>query len=562
MFLAIISLHIAALRTRSSIRNVNALTGRGFPALRQGHLTPRGGILGLAFAYQDLRFSGDMAIHREGLPDDVLRVVCDDRRRAVLGELDTAADPDFDRLTGLAASLMQAAVALVTFVDREHQCFKSAIGIQKREMPVGLSFCAHAIVAGDDVMVVEDAIADPRFAGDPLVGKHHLRFYAGAPIVVAGARLGTICVLDRVARPRPSPELLAQLKSLAALAATLFTLKDGERAGALARAALVREEKRRAIAVEAGGLASWVWDVRSGIIECDAALPVQFDLPPTTRLTARELFIRIDRRDANLSRAGFRQSLSTSDDYSGEYRVKTAKPTRWLASRSRVVERDAQGLPVMVFGVNYDISERKFTEERQRHLLRELNHRVRNTLATVQALASQTVRHARNPDEFLEAFSARLQALGLAHGLLSDHEWRGIGISELVRREVKPFDDSDSRRILISGDDVLLSPDQALGLGLILHELGSNAVKYGSLSTPAGKVQVAWRVDGWRTKRRLVLDWKETGGPAVVPPDRHGFGSILIRRSLAKVLSSEVRHDFAPDGVTAEISIPLDEPTE
>ena len=216
----------------------------------------------------------------------------------------------------------------------------------------------------------------------------------------------------------------------------------------------------------------------------------------------------------------------------------------------------------MVFGVNYDVSERKSAEERQRLLLRELNHRVRNTLATVQALASQTVRHARNPSEFLEAFSGRLHALGLAHGLLSDHEWRGIGLDELVRREVKPFDDSGIPRIIITGENVLLSPDQALGLGLILHELASNAMKYGSLSVPAGTVQVAWRVEGRRRKRRLVLDWKETGGPVVVPPDSQGFGSILIRRSLAKVLSSAVRHDFAPDGVTAEICIPLDEPTE
>ena len=208
----------------------------------------------------------------------------------------------------------------------------------------------------------------------------------------------------------------------------------------------------------------------------------------------------------------------------------------------------------MVFGVNYDVSERKSAEERQRLLLRELNHRVKNTLATVQALASQTVRHARNPDEFLEAFSARLQALGLAHGLLSDHEWRGIGIGELVRREVKPFDDTDSPRIAITGDDVLLSPDQALGLGLILHELASNAMKYGSLSVPAGIVRLAWRVEGRRKKRRLVLDWKESGGPAVTPPDRQGFGSILIRRSLAKVLSSEVKHDFAPMASSPQIS--------
>ncbi|TIM17952.1 MAG: histidine kinase, partial [Mesorhizobium sp.] len=103
-----------------------------------------------------------------------------------------------------------------------------------------------------------------------------------------------------------------------------------------------------------------------------------------------------------------------------------------------VIERDGDGKPTLIFGVNYDVTERKLGDERQRLLLRELNHRVKNTLATVQALATQTVRHARQPSEFLEAFSARLQALGAAHSLLSDREWRGIGIRELVQIEVKP----------------------------------------------------------------------------------------------------------------------------
>ena len=500
------------------------------------------------------------------LPDNVWRTVRDDRRRAVLrglDMLDTAADPDFDRLTGVAAVLFQAPVALITLVDLDREWFKSAVGVEERETPVCLSFSAHAIAAGDDVMVVEDATADPRFAENPLVtGERHWRFYVGAPIVVGGAKLGTLCVLDRVARPRPSDELLDQLKSLAALAASLFSLKDGSRTGALARAALVRQDKRRAVALEAAELASWVWDVRSDVIECDALLPVLFNLPHSTRITARRIFSAIDRRDVEQTERRLREALASGDDYFGEYRVRNVEPPRWLVSRGRVIERDAEGRPVLVFGVNYDISERKSAEERQRLLLRELNHRVKNTLATVQALASQTVRHARNPEEFLEAFSSRLQALGLAHGLLSDHEWRGIGIGELVRREVKPFDDTDSPRIVITGDDVLLSPDQALGLGLILHELASNAMKYGSLSVPAGIVRLAWRVEGRHQKRRLVLDWKESGGPAVTPPDREGFGSILIRRSLAKVLSSQVKHDFAPDGVIAEISMPLDEQIE
>ncbi|TIT27113.1 MAG: histidine kinase, partial [Mesorhizobium sp.] len=208
--------------------------------------------------------------------------------------------------------------------------------------------------------------------------------------------------------------------------------------------------------------------------------------------------------------------------YFGEYRVKGIYPPRWIATRGRVIERDSDGKPTLIFGVNYDITERKLGDERQRLLLRELNHRVKNTLATVQALATQTVRHARQPSEFLEAFGARLQALGAAHNLLSDREWRGIGIHELVQIEAKPFDSAAQPRMTITGEDLLLTPDQAVGLGLILHELASNALQYGSLSVATGRVELGWKTQGRKGAHHLVPTWRETGGPQVEPPDRHG----------------------------------------
>ncbi|CAN7154042.1 sensor histidine kinase [Mesorhizobium sp. LjNodule214] len=497
------------------------------------------------------------------LPADVFGAVNAPDRLAVLhglDALDTAADPDFDRVSGLAAAVMQAPVALITLVGAERQWFKSCIGFDETETATEISFCAHAIAAGDEPMVVADATLDPRFAGNPLVtGKHHIRFYAGAPMVVAGTRIGTLCVLDRKPHAFPSAAKLEQLKALAGLAASLFMLKDATRSGAIAAAALEREEKRRAIALDAASLASWAWDIRTDIIECDVLLSELFNLPRSNRLRARDILAAIDPRDVYQTETRFRDALTGSDDYFGEYRVKGMHPPRWVATRGRVIERDGDGKPTLIFGVNYDITERKLGDERQRLLLRELNHRVKNTLATVQALATQTVRHARQPSEFLEAFGARLQALGVAHNLLSDREWRGIGIRELVQIEVKPFDSTERPRMTISGADLLLTPDQAVGLGLILHELASNALQYGSLSVASGKVDLTWKAEGKRGARRLVLTWRESGGPQVEPPDRHGFGSILIRRSLAKVISSEVTHEFRPEGVFAEISMPLED---
>ncbi|WP_137930762.1 sensor histidine kinase [Mesorhizobium comanense] len=497
------------------------------------------------------------------LPAGVALAVNAEERLAVLHGLemlDTAADPDFDRITSLAAAAMRVPIALVTLVDSKRQWFKSCLGLDESETATDISFCAHAIAAGDDPMVVADATADPRFMANPLVtGKHHVRFYAGAPMIVGGARIGTLCVLDRKPHAYPSGASLDQLKALAALAASLFTLKDATRSGAIAEAELVREEKRRAIALDAASLASWVWDIRTDMIECDVRMSELFDLPRSTRLRARDILKAIDPRDVYQTETRFRDALTGSDDYFGEYRVNGFHPPRWLGTRGRVIERDGDGKPTLIFGVNYDITERKLGEERQRLLLRELNHRVKNTLATVQALATQTVRHARQPSEFLEAFSARLQALGIAHGLLSDREWRGIGIRELVQIEIRPFDTADQPRMTISGADLLLSPDQAVGLGLILHELASNALQYGSLSVASGRVDLDWKTQGRKGNRRLVLTWRESGGPEVAPPERHGFGSILIRRSLAKVISSEVTHEFRREGVFAEISMPLED---
>lgn len=446
---------------------------------------------------------------------------------------DRTPDPDLDRLTGLAAAVADTPAALLLLPDdRGGWTAASSLGLSPAEAATLATEGAAGSIAS-------------------------FSFHVAVPVTVQGRPAGSLLVLDRIGRPDPDAATRDRLAAIAALVSSLLGLRDRSLAGARAEAALTHAETRRALALEAAQLASWVWDPQTGIVECDALLPKLFNRPAATRMRARDIVLAIDRRDVGRTRRTFRAALAGNDDYSGEYRVRGIDPPRWLAARGRVVERDAAGRPTLVFGVNYDITERHTAEERQRLLLRELNHRVKNTLATVQALATQTVRHAREPRQFLDAFSERLRALGLAHGLLSDHEWRGIGIRELARLELSPFDEADAPRISIAGQDVLLDPDQTLGLALVLHELASNALKYGALSVPPGRVAVSWVIQGGKGERRLLLEWVESGGPEVTPPTHHGFGSILIRRGLAKVISSEVRHEYLAEGVRAQVSMPL-----
>lgn len=490
------------------------------------------------------------------LPDEVWATVSNASRRealASLSVLDSGQDADFDRLTKLAANLFNVPTALISLVDTERQWFKSHRGTEMTETPVSQSFCAHAIAAPQPYMIVPDATRDTRFADNPLVtGKPGIRFYLGAPIRVHGERLGTLCVLDDKPHEGASEAAIEQLADLAAMAGSLFELKDEARVRARTAAALIQEEWRHALTLEAGKVGSWVWDVRSGEMVVNDILRRMFSVASSGTIRADDVYARIHPDDVGAVQASLAAAFDEGRDYFGEFRV--AETGAWLMGRGRVYQRDGAGKPLIVMGVYLDITEQHDAAERTRLLLRELNHRVKNTLAIIQSLARQTVRQSRNPQQFIEAFSGRLKSLSDSHGLLAERDWSGIGLSELVLAEVGGPSLSSPEQLVIDGGDVHLPPDHALGLGLILHELASNAIKYGALSTPAGVVTVSW-TEG--DDRRVTLSWKEENGPKVREPKSYGFGTKLIQRSLDKVLDSKVDLRFPPEGVEARISFPL-----
>ncbi|MGV3650094.1 MAG: sensor histidine kinase [Devosia sp.] len=470
---------------------------------------------------------------------------------SALSILDSANDPDFDRLSRLAATLFAAPVGLVTLIDTDRQWFKSCYGTDVRETSTGISFCAHTIASAASHMIVPDMLADPRFADNPLVtGEHKIRFYVGAPIIVKGEKLGTLCVLDRVARHDVQPAQIEQLTVLAETAAALFALKDESRVRARTAAELIREEWRHALTLEAGKVGSWIWDVRSGVITANDILRRLFGFDPQAEVRVEQVFSAMDAASREQVQAAVDASFRDGVDYHSEFRLTSG---RWLMGRGRVYQRDATGAPEIMMGVNVDITEAHEGADRTRVLLRELNHRVKNTLAMIQSLARQTLRQNSDPQRFIEAFSGRLRALSEAHALLADRDWTGLQLFEVVNSQVFAHD-REAQQIRVEGEDFHLPPDHALGLGLILNELTSNARRFGALSVASGRVVLRWARD---TNGVLVLNWKETGGPAVSEPDQRGLGTRLIERSLDKVLGSAVALRFLEDGVEARITLPL-----
>ena len=213
-----------------------------------------------------------------------------------------------------------------------------------------------------------------------------------------------------------------------------------------------------------------------------------------------------------------------------------------------IIEDDGEISGIFVEGA--DITDQVRTQERQRLLVDELNHRVKNTLATVQAIAHQTLRGAASPQHFAEAFESRLMALSKTHNALTNSHWTGAGLRQILSQELSPY---GPERVAMRGPDIQLPARVALALGMVFHELATNAAKYGALSQ-AGRLKVAWTIED---SANLALEWRETGGPSPKPPSRKGFGSRLIERSISGELQGRVSIDYDPAGLICRFTTPL-----
>jgi PAS domain S-box-containing protein len=243
--------------------------------------------------------------------------------------------------------------------------------------------------------------------------------------------------------------------------------------------------------------------------------------------------------------------------YSLEKRyVRKDGTSAWVAVSASGVFNEA-GKFLYGIRIVQDIDQRKRTEERQQLLIRELHHRVRNTLATVQAMLGMTSRCAPSTRAFYDSFAARIAALGRTHTLMTDDYWQTAPLREMLRLELAPYDDGTEGRITLEGPPVELAADLAVPTGMAIHELSANAAKHGALSVKSGRLLVRWDMIHGGGARKLVLEWTESGGPPAQKPKKQGFGSTLLQRVLSVQCEADVELRFEKSGLRFRMVAPL-----
>jgi PAS domain S-box-containing protein len=316
------------------------------------------------------------------------------------------------------------------------------------------------------------------------------------------------------------------------------------------------------LALEAADLGTWDNDLVGSRISCDARCREIFGIA-SDPAHLDEVIALIHPDDRAVAMQAFEAALTP--DGAGNYDVekRIVRPdgaVRWVSAKGCVLfaETGTQRRPVRTIGVVADVTERRRAEEAQQFLLQEMNHRIRNVLATVRSVAASTVRGSTSLADFEQAFAGRLDALARTYTLLAAADWRSTRLRTLIEEALAPYLAPDASNSVLRGDELRLSPRMALPLSLVLHELATNAAKYGALSVPQGRVEVDWRTEGTSAEPRLVLEWLERGGPVVQAPGRRGFGRNVIERSVAYELGGSTELEFASGGVRCRIEAPLE----
>jgi two-component sensor histidine kinase/PAS domain-containing protein len=482
--------------------------------------------------------------------------------------LDTPAEPGFDDVVLLATQICATPVALVSLVANGRQWFKARIGFEPCETDLDRSVCAHALVE-PDLLVITDLTKDDRTRENPLVtGEPHIRFYAGAPLRTPdGAVIGSLCVIDSVPRPEGLTEVQASgLRNLSRQVMSQLELRralaDRDAALASQRAYQLRRdqsEQQYRVLFEAIEDGFCIVEMK---FEGDRAVDYRFaEINPafasqTGLVDAHGKWMRElapDHEDhwfsiyGNVARTGEPIRFEHYANELGE---------RWFDVHAFRVGDPLANRVAILFN---DKTDRKATEAMQKRaedaqevLNQELSHRMKNTFAMVQAIATQTLRSVEDRGP-VEAFTQRLHALSAAHDVLLRGSWTAADFDDVVETVLSAL--SDPERFEVSGPAIQLGARAALSVSLLLHELATNALKYGALSVETGRITVTWDIAGDGEEAELIMHWRERGGPPAREPESKGFGSKLIKMGLVGTGGVALR--YLPSGFEGQFNAPL-----
>ena len=365
--------------------------------------------------------------------------------------------------------------------------------------------------------------------------------YVTVPVVPEVLRAKVRVFVDLYRKTRQLETLNAELEER-------VTKRTAELAAQTER--LRQSEERRSIALSAGDMGSWEIDVASGHIEWDDGPYRIFDVDRASfkpTMDGIDAMIHPDDREKSSLKAIL---ASPGQRFQTEFRIVRPNGEVRCCYRAGIISRDAVGRPVRLNGVTVDITERKRAEERLVLLAREVDHRAKNTLAVVLSVLRLT--RAATIADFINTVEGRVHALAATHNLLSATRWEGADLRKIVDEELAPYQANHRQRVIAKGPSVILLPATAQAVALALHELATNAAKYGALSTDSGTLSVAWRIG----PEALELEWSESGGPPAAEPARLGFGLTIVRSSIEAQFRGGVGYDWGPDGLRCTLSIP------
>jgi PAS domain S-box-containing protein len=424
----------------------------------------------------------------------------------------------------------------------------------------------------EDIAVILVDVFMPELDGFELARmiREHPRFQTTAIIFISAVLLTDLDFLqgykygavDYISVPVIPEILRAKVKVFAQLYRTTKQLANlnrelekrvADRTAELAAstAELSRSEERLRLAFEAAQMGWWDYDVVADKVTWSQSLVRIMGFSPQAfggTIEGALQYVHPDDRGRFLDLV--QQGIAGEDGQNCELRfVRPDGSVRWSLAAGQVI-RDGSGRPLHFAGVDLDITQRKQAEERQLTLIRELDHRAKNLLAVVQSVLRLS--HADTTAEFIAAVDGRVRALARTHTLLSETRWQSVDMERLVGEEIAPFATDEAKRIVAAGPPISLHPATAQSLALAVHELATNAVKYGALSAPSGRIALQWSIE----PDAMVLRWVETDGPPVKTPTRKGFGMAVIEAGVQHQLGGSATFDWRPSGLQCSLAIP------